>query len=139
MKNPLTPVLTRFAPHAYTLLRVVAGLLFLCHGIQKLTGALGGHAVAIDSQLGIGAVIELATGALIALGLGTRLAALLASGQMAVAYLQFHWKFALDARFFPVVNQGELAVLYCFLFLVIACSGPGPASADEALARRGRA
>ena len=134
MKSPLTP-LARLAPHAFTLLRVVAGLLFLCHGVMNLTGVLGAHRMPLDSQLGVGAVIELVTGALIALGLFTRLAALLASGQMAVAYMQFHWKFAFDARFFPAVNQGELAVVYCFLFLVIACSGAGPISVDGALAR----
>ena len=136
MHNPLAPTLSRLAPHAYAVLRIVAGLMFLFHGVQKLTGAFGGHEVPIDSQLGIGAVIELVTGALIALGLGTRLAALLASGQMAVAYIQFHWKFAGGAKFFPAVNQGELAVLYCFLFLVIACSGGGKASLDEAIARK---
>ena len=77
---------------------------------------------------------------MIALGLGTRIAALLASGQMAVAYMQFHWKFALDSRFFPSVNQGELAVVYCFLFLCVACYGGGKASIDEVLdaSARGR-
>jgi len=136
MQNPLAPALTRFAPYAYTLLRIVAGLMFMCHGIAKLTGELGGPKMPIDSQLGIGAVIELVTGALIALGLGTRIAALLASGEMAVAYLQFHWRFAGGEKFFPVINKGEMAVLYCFLFLVVACYGGGKASVDEALVRR---
>ena len=136
MSNPFTPALTRFAPYAYTMLRVVAGALFMIHGIMKLTGALGGHQVPLDTQLGIGAIIELVTGGMIALGLGTRIAALLASGQMAVAYMQFHWKFALDERFFPSVNQGELAVIYCFVFLGIACSGGGKASIDGLFARR---
>lgn len=136
MQTPLTPALMRLAPYAYTMLRVVAGVMFLIHGIMKMTGTLGGHEVPMGSQLGIGAIIEVVTGGLIALGLGTRIAALLASGQMAVAYMQFHWKFALDERLFPSVNQGELAVLYCFLFLVVACSGPGRYSLDEALASK---
>jgi putative oxidoreductase len=59
----------------------------------------------------------------VALGVGTRAAAILCSGQMAVAYLQFHWKFQMDSRFFPAVNMGELAVLYCFIFLLIGCRG----------------
>lgn len=128
--------LSRLAPQVYPALRIIAGLMFLCHGIQKLTGELGGHEVPLASQLGVGAVIELVTGALIALGLGTRIAALLASGQMAVAYIQFHWKLAHGAAFFPAVNGGELAVLYCFVFLMIACSGAGKLSIDEAIQRR---
>ncbi len=140
MTNPLTPGLTRFAPYSYTLLRVVAGVLFMIHGIMTLTGALGGHQVPLDTQLGVGAVIELVTGGLIAIGFLTRFAGLLASGQMAVAYMQFHWKFAMDSRFFPSVNQGELAVIYCFVFLCVACYGGGKASIDEAIdaSARGR-
>jgi putative oxidoreductase len=118
------------------MLRVVAGVMFLIHGIMKLTGHPGGHVVPLDSQLGVGAIIELVAGSMIALGLWTRVFGLLASGQMAVAYMQFHWKFAFDERFFPSVNQGELALVYCFLFLVVACYGGGLASIDNALAVR---
>lgn len=140
MQNPLTPTLTRLAPYAYTMLRVVAGLLFMLHGIAKLFGVLGTPKMPLDTQLGVGTVIELVTGGLIALGFFTRTAALLASGQMAVAYLQFHWKFALDERFFPSVNKGELALVYCLLFFGIACTGGGKASIDEAIdaSARGR-
>ncbi len=140
MQNPLTPTLTRFAPYAYTILRVAVGVMFMLHGIAKLFGVLGTPKMPLDSQLGVGAVIELVTGGLIAIGFLTRIAALLASGQMAVAYLQFHWKFATDSQFFPSVNKGELALVYSFLFLVMACYGGGKGSVDEAIdaSARGR-
>jgi putative oxidoreductase len=120
---------------AYALLRIVAGLMFSVHGLQKLFGVLGGTLQPAGSQLWIGAVIELACGAAIALGAFTTSAALLASGEMAVAYLQFHWKLQLGAAFFPQVNKGELALLYSFTFLFIACTGAGRWSVD---ALRGR-
>ena len=120
-------------------LRIVAGAMFACHGAQKILGVWTqpGHQPAVGSQLWIGGIIELVGGTLIALGLFTRPAALLASGTMAVAYFQFNWKLALDhVKFLPVVNGGELAVLYCFVFLVFALSGAGALSLDG---RRGRA
>lgn len=126
--------LARYTPVAYALLRIITGLLFAIHGAQKILGVLTDKQPPVGSQMWIGGVIELVCGLLIALGLFTRYAALLASGTMAVAYIQFHWKGAMDERFFPVVNQGELAVVYCFLFLYIACVGPGRVSVD---ARRG--
>jgi putative oxidoreductase len=119
-------------------LRIVAGAMFACHGAQKVLGVLAppGHQPAVGSQLWIGGVVELVGGILIALGLFTRPAALLASGTMAVAYFQFHWKLALENwKFLPIVNGGELAVLYCFVFLVFALSGAGALSLDG---RRGR-
>lgn len=115
---------------AYALLRVVSGLLFALHGAQKLFGVLGGTVQAAGSQLWIGAVIELVAGLAIAAGVFTSWAAFLASGTMAVAYVQFHWKLAFDAGFFPVVNKGELALLYAVLFLFVACRGAGPYSWD---------
>jgi putative oxidoreductase len=117
--------LERFSPHAFLALRIVSGLLFATHGAQKLFGVLGGTVASLTTQLGLGGVIELCTGLLIALGIATRPAAFLASGTMAVAYIQFHWRGQLGSAFWPVVNKGELAVIYCFLFLYIACSGPG--------------
>lgn len=117
------------APHAeraYAALRVVSGLLFAFHGAQKLFGLFGGMQPPLASQIGLGALIEFFGGLLIAAGLLTRPAAFLCSGTMAVAYTQFHWKFALGANFFPAVNQGELALVYSFLFLYIACRGSGP-------------
>ena len=121
MANPLP----RYAPGAYTLLRLVSGLLFAFHGVQKVFGVLADHQPEVGTQLWIGGVLELACGAAIALGLFTSLAAFLASGMMAVAYCQFHWKFQFDSNFFPAINQGEPAVVYCFLFFYIACKGGG--------------
>jgi putative oxidoreductase len=126
---------TRTAPYAYVALRVVAGAMLVCHGVSKLFGVLGMEQQAAFSQLWIGGVIELVGGALVAVGLFTRVAALLCSGLLAVAYFQFHWKLRLAGlNFLPIVNKGELAVLYCFVFFVIATSGPGRLSLDE---RRG--
>ena len=114
----------RLETYAYTALRIAAGFMFLFHGAQKLLGFPGGKAgPEAFSQMWIGGVIELACGTLIALGLLTRAAAFLASGTMAVAYIQFHWQLALDERFLPAVNQGEPALLYSVLFLYIACKG----------------
>lgn len=127
----LLHVLTLFAEHAYALLRVVAGAMFTFHGVQKVFGVLTDKQPPVGSQLWIGGVLELVLGAAIALGFATRLAAFVASGMMAVAYFQYHWKFELDARFFPTVNGGELAVLYCFVFLYIACKGSGLCSVDN--------
>jgi putative oxidoreductase len=114
----------------FPILRVVVGLLFALHGAQKLFGVLGGDMQPFLSQPWVGGVIELAGGALIALGLFMRPAAFLSSGTMAVAYVQFHWQGALDERFFPIVNHGELAVVYSFLFLYFACVGAGRYSLD---------
>jgi len=111
-------------------MRIVVGLLFAFHGIQKLFGVLTEYQPPIASQLWIGGVIELVTGFLIAFGFLTVWAAFLASGTMAVAYLQYHWKFNFGASFFPTINQGELALVYAFLFLYIACRGAGVASID---------
>jgi putative oxidoreductase len=121
---------------AYTLLRVVSGVLFSIHGMQKVFGVLSQGKPPVGSQIWIGGVIELVTGLAIAAGAWTPWAALLASGTMAVAYIQFHWKFDFGAAFFPVVNKGELAVIYSFLFLYIACRGAGPHSVDRRLGVR---
>jgi putative oxidoreductase len=124
---------------ATTLLRIVSGGMFAFHGAQKIVGVLTTpeHQPPAWTQLWFGGIIELVCGILIAIGLFTRPAALLASGTMAVAYFQFHWKLAMDHwRFLPIVNQGELAVLYCFVFLVFALSGAGALSIDR---QRGRA
>ncbi len=119
-------------PHAYALLRIVAGGMFVFHGLQKLFGVLGKDAVELASQKGLGGVIELVCGALIAVGLFARPAAFLASGTMAVAYFQFHWKGELGGwSFLPIINKGELAVLYCFVFLLIAARGAGLWSIDR--------
>jgi putative oxidoreductase len=125
MPRVLDAVAARAEPFAYAALRIVSGGFFAVHGAQKLFGWHGGSpGPAIGSQIWIGALLELVTGALIAFGWGTRPAALLASGEMAVAYFQFHWKLKMvDAAWIPVFNHGELAALYCFLFLFIAARG----------------
>jgi putative oxidoreductase len=108
---------------AYALLRIAAGFMFSFHGVQKLFGVLTTSQPAMWSLLWFGGIIELVGGVAIMLGVRTRLAAFLCSGMMAVAYFKFHWKFQGGAAFFPTVNQGELAALYCFVFFFIACRG----------------
>jgi putative oxidoreductase len=133
----LTRLLSPRVDLAYTFLRVVSGLMFLCHGLQKIFGFLTDTQPPVGSQIWIGGILELVGGSLVALGLCTRIAAFIASGMMAVAYTQFHWKGALDTNFFPVVNKGELALLYAFLFLYVACRGGGPWSIDALRSRTG--
>lgn len=115
---------------AWVLLRVVSGLMFAFHGLQKTFGVLSERQPPVGSQVWIGGVIELAAGLAIAAGAFTAWAAFLSSGVMAVAYVQFHWKLQLGAGFFPAVNKGELALLYSVLFLFVACRGAGRASVD---------
>ena len=124
---------SRFEPAVYAALRIVSGTLFAFHGVQKIFGWLATKAPpAVGSQLWIGGVIELIGGALIALGLFTRHAAFLCSGTMAVAYTQFHWKLGFaGSQWLPIVNKGELAVVYCFVFLYIWTQGAGVASIDK--------
>ena len=114
-------LLAPYTPHLYALLRIVAGLLFAQHGVQKLFGWLGGEPVSLLSQRGLAGVIETFGGLAIALGAFTSPIAFLASGQMAVAYFQAH----LPRGFWPIQNGGELAALYCFLFLYVASRGSG--------------
>jgi len=121
---------SRWSPQFLGLLRIVAGLLFLTHGAVKLFGFPPGAEPGVQplaSLFGVGAVIELVTGALIAIGLFTRPAAFFASGQMAVAY----WMFHAPASPYPVVNGGESAILFCFVFLYFVAAGPGAFSADK--------
>ena len=124
------PDLPAYAPRALALLRIVAGLLFLEHATQKLFAfpvpfPMPGPLPALFVAAG---VIELVAGTLITLGLFTRLAAFIASGQMAVAYFHTH----LPQGFWPVANKGEGAILYCFIFLYLACAGGGAWSVDGA-------
>ena len=129
--------LARIEQPAYAALRSVAGAAFSFHGMQKVFGWLAeGAGPAVGSQLWFGGVIELVCGVLIALGLFARPAAFLASGTMAVAYIQFHWKLAFAGwKWLPAINHGELALIYCFLFLFIAAHGSGPASVDARVGR----
>jgi putative oxidoreductase len=122
--------LGKFRPEAYALLRIMAGWLFAFHGAQALFGILRADfppdfKLEPGSQAWFGALIEFAGGLAVCLGFATRLAAFLCSGTMAVAYFQFHWRLQWDANFWPTINHGETAVLYCFIFLLIACDGAG--------------
>jgi putative oxidoreductase len=119
----------------YALLRIVAGLLFACHGAQKLFGVLGGvggqpgTAVPLYSLMGLAGGIELVGGLCITLGVLTSYAAFIASGEMAMAYFTAH----APRSFWPLENKGELAVLYCFLFLYMAARGSGIWSLEHRL------
>jgi putative oxidoreductase len=114
-------------------MRVMVGLLFACHGGQKILGfPPATRAMQLDTLGTVGGYIELIAGFLIALGLLTRFAAFIASGMMAVAYFMAHS----SGGFFPIVNRGELAVVYCFVFLFIFFYGPGRWAVDS-LAKRG--
>lgn len=124
----------RFSDPIYCLLRFVAGVMFALHGAQKLFGVLGGQKVSGNALMTLAGVIEFGGGILIALGLLTGIAAFIASGEMAAAYFMGHAK----QSFWPIVNQGELTVLYCFLFLFMAAYGSGAISLDRAF-RRGAA
>jgi putative oxidoreductase len=115
--------LAKYTDEAYALLRIMAGFMFLFHGAQKVLGVLAATQQPLGSLLWFGGVIELVGGIAIMLGLRTRVAAFICSGEMAVAYFQYHWKFQMGAEFFPIVNKGELAALYCFVFLLLACRG----------------
>jgi putative oxidoreductase len=114
---------TKYTDQAYALLRIMAGLMFSFHGFQKIFGFLSESQEPLGIQIWIGGLIELICGLLIAAGFQTRWAAFIASGEMAVAYFQFHWMFHFDKKFFPTINHGELAVLYSFVFLFIATQG----------------
>jgi putative oxidoreductase len=115
--------LEKYADHAYALLRIVTGFMFSFHGAQKILGVLSEFRPPAGSQLWFGGIIELLCGLAVMLGLKTRGAAFLCSGTMAVAYFQFHWKCQMGPNLFPAINKGELAALYSFVFLFIACRG----------------
>jgi putative oxidoreductase len=115
------------APYLYAILRIVVGIMFAMHGSQKLFGFPTGTPVPPASLMGLAGIIELVAGCLIAVGFLTGYAAFLASGQMAVAYFMQH---AGQGGFWPIMNRGELAVVYCFLFLYMAARGSGPWSID---------
>lgn len=120
-------ILGKYAPYFYALLRIVAGLLFAMHGSQKLFGIPGDQpGMPLASMMGFAGIVEFVGGLLIAFGLFTSIAAFIASGQMAVAYFMAH----ASKGSLPILNQGELAVLYCFLFLYIAAHGAGIWSID---------
>ena len=124
--------LDRFAPQAHGLLRIITALLFLAHGTAKLfkfpPGPIEFSGEALPPLILVAAIIEVVGGILIALGLYSRIAAFICSGQMAVAYFMAHHS---ADNFYPLLNKGELAIMFCFAFLFIAAAGPGAFSLNK--------
>ena len=119
--------LGRLAPYLLSALRMIAAFTFIAHGTQKLFAFPLGPRAALASQMGVAGLIETAGGALMLLGLFTRPVALVLAGEMAYAYFTAH----APRGTWPIQNGGELAVLYCFLWLYVAAAGPGPISVDR--------
>lgn len=116
-----------YAPRLLSVLRIMTGLLFLQHGLVKLFGfPTGATPVPLMGLSGLAGILELVGGVLIIIGLCTRPVAFILSGQMAVAYFMAH----APGGFYPIMNRGELAIMFCFVFLYIAAAGPGPWSID---------
>jgi putative oxidoreductase len=125
--------LQKYESPIYALLRFVSGFLFFCHGAQKAFGAFGGHGgESLPPLIVAAAWIEVIGGALIALGLFAGIAAFISSGEMAVAYFQAH----APNGFWPILNHGDLAVLFCFVFLFIAARGSGAFSLEHLFAKK---
>jgi putative oxidoreductase len=126
--------LTRWSPRLLGLLRIVTGFLFAAHGSQKILHfpPLPPEYANLPKIAVVAGAIELVTGLLVLVGGLTRVAAFVASGEMAIAYFMAH----APKGFWPILNQGELAVLYCFIFLYLAAAGGGAWSVDGLRARR---
>src|SRR6202045_5329207 len=123
--------LNRFADPFYCIMRLVVGLMFACHGLDKIFGTFTPKAEALPTLMMVGGCVEIICGFLVAFGLLTRIAAFVASGEMAVAFFMVHAPRGL----IPYVNKGELAVVYCFVFFYIFLRGPGSWSIDALLKR----
>ncbi|MEO8684446.1 MAG: DoxX family protein [Devosia sp.] len=120
--------LSVYAPQALAVLRIVAAILFILHGTQKLVGFPAGDGTApLMSLFGAAGLIEIVAGLLILAGFFTRLAAFIAAGEMAVAY----WMVHAPGSLFPSINQGDAAILFCFVFLYLVFSGPGAWSVNK--------
>lgn len=129
------PNLDVWAPRVLSLLRIIVALLFMQHGLMKLfdfPGPQPGAPDPLPPMLMAAAWIEVVGGGLIALGLFTRIAAFICSGQMAVAYFMAHG----SQGFWPALNGGELAIMFCFVFLYLVFAGPGPWGLDAVVRRR---
>jgi len=124
------PDLTARAPLFLSILRIVAALMFMQHGLQKHFGFPQAMPGPLNAQMWIGGWIEILGGLLLLLGLFTRPVAFILSGMMAVAYFQFHMA---SGGYHPILNHGELAALYTFVFLYFVFAGPGPLSLDAKL------
>lgn len=115
-----------WAPQILSFIRILTALSFMSHGLMKLAGWPAPFPYPMNGLLYVAAVLEVVGGVLLVLGLFSRPVAFLLSGEMAVAYFMAH----ASQGFFPVLNMGEAAMLYCFIFLYIAAAGPGPWSLD---------
>lgn len=124
----MTGTLQKYRPHALALLRIVTALLFIEHGTMKLFGfpASDMGRPALFSMMGLAGILEVAGGILVLLGLFTRPVAFVLSGMMAVAY----WMAHAPQSVFPVLNGGDAAILFCFVFLYLVFAGPGAWSMD---------
>ena len=127
----MEPILGRFSAQCYALLRIVAGFMFAFHGAQKMLGAFGGQQAPVGTMPWIAGAIEIVGGILIVIGLLTSIAAFICSGEMAAAYFMAHQ----PKGTWPIQNGGELAALYCFVFLYIASRGAGIWGVDRARVR----
>ena len=125
-------IYTTWAPKLLSVLRIILGFLLIPHGLQKLFGVLDGKQVDLMSLLGLAGVIEVFGGILILVGLFTRPVAFIVSGFAAVAYFMAH----APQGFWPILNKGELAVVYCFVYLYLAAAGGGEWSLDRLLRSR---
>lgn len=124
----INAALTSWAPHILSLLRIVAGLLFLQHGLVKLLAfpMPFPNPPAVGSLIWYAGLIEIVGGVLLILGLLTRLVAFIVAGEMAFAYFMGH----APRSMYPIQNGGNLAILYCFVFFYLVFAGPGPWSID---------
>jgi putative oxidoreductase len=129
----MAPAVSSYHSHTLALFRIIAGFTFTLHGAQKFgaLGGLGGHAAPMYSMLWFAGILEIIGGPLIILGLFTRLVAFILCGEMAVAYFTVHVH--MGPALFPLLNGGEITVLYCFFFLYLVTRGPGAWSLDGAL------
>ena len=131
------PIPASWAPWLLSVLRIVAAFLFIAHGTQKLFGVPADQPrppMELMSQMGVAGVLETFGGALILVGLFTRPVAFVLAGEMGVAYFMAH----APRNLFPLLNGGELAVLYCFLYLYLAAAGGGPWSLDAVIWRNAK-
>src|ERR1700744_4563637 len=127
--NGLYAVLERYRPYILSILRIVVGLLFLEHGLSKVFNFPAPSPVpSLSGLLILAAILETIGAALFLVGAFTRIVAFILSGEMAFAYFMAH----APRSFYPVVNAGELAVIFCFIFLYFAFAGGGPLSLDRA-------
>lgn len=132
--------LNKYADPVYCIMRLIVGLMLACHGGQLVLGMFGGMTGPDKPMMQVGGCIQLVGGFMVAFGLLTRLAAFILSGEMAVAYFMIHVANAATpaAKFFPILNHGELAVFYCWVFFFVFFYGPGRWSID-ALIGKGKA